>query len=1181
MEGTFVETAAVQACIKLLETNSLIVLTGAAGTGKSRNSLEILHQFRVKHPEYDTVKLTNLHDFADVVTAKEKLVILFEDIFGRTNTKFTENTDVQIIDRLYASTIKGNVKVILTVRNTIRTSCQWVFISHKIFHGTCEVDLSSQKFKMTATEKKSLLSKYFVVNNFRLLEVEDQENYFEETILDPQIAVTINRETLNTIVETEPFLGFPEACSLFTGNRKLTRLGLSFFKHPSKYLFEEIEKLRINGADKHQDRMSYITLVYIFLNDDILDPEDINSERCLEISESCYGISYKKFPTCHIRDAANWMIGKYLTLRCNKDTYHFQHQTILESILISYSRIDQNLILSRLSFDFIRELVRLQNYLLKEGEIVMKISPKYYQKLADRIIKIVQSEYFNNSLSITIQLLCDSEIIRENDERFVKCLIDKAHDVYFQPDYALQSYTTNNGEFRLCKLYLPALFLGRIVQQREMNKTITLLLDHLKFILTSDSGEDIKFVCNSSLSEAFLHVCELESNEKILDNVWESVMNLNMFKMIENMHSIISTVCSRCPVTTMKWMLNNIDRSTFEMNHLINRACEFKRLDVVQLICASVNHDQLDFTSAFLVALNNVRNDPDELVSKWLIKNIGHQLFDMKKITSQVLVVGCVDDLNFLLQNVDNNILDMELVFTQVCKKNRHIVESFLKWMVTNVQKKMLNTHEMLILACIAQEIAVVKYLINNVDHNLLDLTSVLMSAVSSYWRGSNIDLIKWLFLHVDLKHIDMLDIINKAFQEVRYEEIKTLITCSKDNFVNINHILKNACENTQMELIKVVLSVVDHLRLNIRDAVRSVCVLPKMDLLEFFLHNVDQSLYNANYVIEISCRFGWVHILKWLLDNVEYSSSVIHEAITIVLHGQFRESNKTLVLMLKKIDTNQVDIKAVMNTACSRSHFDVVQWLLSNVDNYLFDMPTAFDKAIHAYRPDLTVSLIQLLIDNIDYKLIDMASMLKIENKDCLFDIVECVLRGVDHKVYDVQKAFNTIYAGLMSDEISNDDDNDNNNKKEKYLTLIKLILDKVNHESLDLKNVLNQACRDCSSDVVKLLLENTDHKMLDVKKAMNIVYNLWVGNKREKGERVKGQDIEKQYSNEEEQEESKIGEYENDEKNEQEIEEQEAEKEENKGGDKEDEDREGENINKTKNKYKHLVMLILKQIL
>ncbi|XP_076100614.1 uncharacterized protein LOC143069727 [Mytilus galloprovincialis] len=134
-KGTFVETPAVQACIKLLETNSLLILTGAAGTGKSRNSLEILHQFGIKHPEYKSVKLTDLHDFTDLVQDEENLVVLFEDIFGRTNTKFSENTDVQIIDRLHACIIKGNIKVVLTVRDTIRMSCEWILNSHTIFHG--------------------------------------------------------------------------------------------------------------------------------------------------------------------------------------------------------------------------------------------------------------------------------------------------------------------------------------------------------------------------------------------------------------------------------------------------------------------------------------------------------------------------------------------------------------------------------------------------------------------------------------------------------------------------------------------------------------------------------------------------------------------------------------------------------------------------------------------------------------------------------------------------------------------------------------------------------------------------------------------------------------------------------------------------------------------------------------
>ena len=792
-EGTFVETPAVQACIKLLETNSLLVLTGAAGTGKSRNSLEILLQFQVKNPEFKTIKLTELHDFTDVVTEEEKLVILFEDIFGRTNTRFAENTDVQIIDRIHACTINGNIKVILTVRDTIRMSCQWILNSHKIFHGKCEVDLSSETFKMKRNEKESLLLKYFAAHNFQLLEYNDPENYFKEVILDPLITATVNRVTFHNIVESEPLLGFPEACSLFTGNRKLTRLGLSFFKHPSKYLFEEIEKLRKNGKYNEQDRMSYVTLVYILLKEDVLDPDDIELNICNEILESCYGISNKKLPVCHITDAASEMIGRYLIFQCDDCTYHLQHQTIFESILISYNRVDPGLILSRLSFDFIREMVRLQKYKPREGEIVMEITKKYYSMLANRIIEIIQSEYFNKSLPLNFQLLCESQIIKENDEVFLKHLIEKAHHAYFLPEYDLQTFVTYGGECKFCQLYIPALLLERITQQNKMNKSITLLIDHITSTLDSESEEEIEFVCKLSLFEAFLHVCELENNENILNIIWVSIKSLDMSRMKENIRSSINTLCSRCPITTIKWIVNNIDRSTFDMNHILNTACEFKRLDVVKFLCTTLLaenghgvsiHDnvflheldkskskgtavnQLDFTAAFIAAIKNVWKDRDEPVSKWLIKNVPHQLFDMKLITKNVLDMKCMEDLRFLITNVDNYMLDMKLVYTNQYKEGRKSIEKLLKWMGANVEQQKVNILELNNLPCMVQDTEVVKYLFKNFDHSLLDCTSLLLSAINSDWRGRSKDLVDWLVLNIDLKYFNFIKVSRKLMRQ-------------------------------------------------------------------------------------------------------------------------------------------------------------------------------------------------------------------------------------------------------------------------------------------------------------------------------------------------------------------------------------------------------------------------------
>ncbi|CAG2242507.1 unnamed protein product [Mytilus edulis] len=311
--------------------------------------------------------LTELHDFTDIVTSDGKLIILFEDVFGRTNTRFTENTDIQIIQRLQACLNQGNVKAILTVRDTIKVSCQRILTLHKIFNGKCEVDLSSVEFKMSRDKKESLLLNYFKKFNLRVISLNEDENYFKEEILKENMSVTLNHKTLYSIIESEPLLGFPEACSLFTRNRKLTRLGIRFFNHPSKHLYDEIDKVRKNGKRNTNDKLLYVTLVYLLLNGDVLDENCVDTAKGMDIMQSCYGSQQERLLSCDIIDAAADMKGRYLTYRPDTFRYHFQHQTVLESVMISYSKIKQEVVISMLSFDFIREMVRLQHYRENEG----------------------------------------------------------------------------------------------------------------------------------------------------------------------------------------------------------------------------------------------------------------------------------------------------------------------------------------------------------------------------------------------------------------------------------------------------------------------------------------------------------------------------------------------------------------------------------------------------------------------------------------------------------------------------------------------------------------------------------------------------------------------------------------------------------------------------------------------
>ncbi|VDI57812.1 Hypothetical predicted protein [Mytilus galloprovincialis] len=63
-------------------------------------------------------------------------------------------------------------------------------------------------------------------------------------------------------------------------------------------------------------------------------------------------------------------------------------------------------------------------------------------------------------------------------------------------------------------------------------------------------------------------------------------------------------------------------------------------------------------------------------------------------------------------------------------------------------------------------------------------------------------------------------------------------------------------------------------------------------------------------------------------------------------------------------------------------------------------------------------------------------------------------------------------------------------NNLREKYELLIRHILEKVNHDLLDLKTIFVLACGIGCLEVVAYLLENINHDQLDAKKAVNDLY-------------------------------------------------------------------------------------------
>lgn len=107
--------------------------------------------------------------------------------------------------------------------------------------------------------------------------------------------------------------------------------------------------------------------------------------------------------------------------------------------------------------------------------------------------------------------------------------------------------------------------------------------------------------------------------------------------------------------------------------------------------------------------------------------------------------------------------------------------------------------------------------------------------------------------------------------------------------------------------------------------------------------------------------------------------------------------------------------------------------------------------------------------------------------NKACVhvwLDFVTFLLENTDLKKLDTMKAVDIIYSPIGGQEYCNYDD-----QRTKYEHFCKLILDKMYHDLLDFKKIMNDAFRYRCLEVVTFVLENTDHKKLYIMEAVNEV--------------------------------------------------------------------------------------------
>ncbi|XP_021366596.1 uncharacterized protein LOC110458936 isoform X2 [Mizuhopecten yessoensis] len=325
-EYEFLSTKSLHDAYDKLKKNSLVIIKGNSGDGKTSIALELLRRLCYNKEGQQCRQPLELHDIKDLdnVTRKSQLVIYLDYIFGKNvvckqDVEEWEKREKSIISKLCGNEHTEGNFLIITIRSGISNSLTGSCLE-KVFTKQNIVDLN-----IDVEEKLELLRLYKPKDNFDSWKDDEEKE----------------------IVKCAPDIGFPQCCRLFRDSSTLQAERVNFFKRPFHFLKSSLSKL--------EDGKCY-GLMYLFLNggkvmEDDLDSNNENIDENLLKAAFANGI-VKVTTTAElvhnrskgrkiefVKDSLDCLLGWMVKKESNQNQkvcYKFNHDSIEETLALLY-----------------------------------------------------------------------------------------------------------------------------------------------------------------------------------------------------------------------------------------------------------------------------------------------------------------------------------------------------------------------------------------------------------------------------------------------------------------------------------------------------------------------------------------------------------------------------------------------------------------------------------------------------------------------------------------------------------------------------------------------------------------------------------------------------------------------------------------------------------------------------